>query len=88
MSTPLPREVCPKHEVLENALERIEASMRDGFDGVNRTLRDVATDLRQSAVTTGSIETRLRMVERVTFGAVGVALTGLAAAALALVIGS
>ena len=86
MPDPLPCEVCPKHEMLESALERIERSMRDGFDGVNRTLRDVAADLRQGAVTMGSIETRLHLVERVTFGGIGLALTGLAAAILALVL--
>lgn len=86
MSEPLPCEVCPKHEMLESALERIEPSMRDGFESVNRTLRDVAADLRQSAVAVASIETRLRLVERVTFGAVGLALTGLVAAVLALVL--
>ena len=88
MSAPLPRDVCPKHEMLEGGLERIEQSMREGFAGVNQTLREVAGDLRQGAVTMGSIETRLQLVERITFGAVGLALTGLAAAILALVIRS
>ena len=80
------RNVCPQHDLFRESLVRIERSMRDGFDSVNRTLKEVAGDLRDGAIAMENMRTRLRLVEKVTYSAVGTALTGVLLAILALVL--
>lgn len=82
---------CPHHGCVETSLVRIEQSaksMREGFDAINKTLKEVAADLRNSAVVTNGLQIRLNLLEKVTYGAVGTALTGLLVAVLALVLKS
>ena len=79
------RPVCSQHDLFRESLLRIERSMRDGFESINRTMREVATDLRNGAVTIGNLQTRLGLVEKLLYGAAGTALTGVLLAILALV---
>ena len=82
---------CPNHSCVETALVRIEQSaqsMREGFEGINKTLKEVAGDLRNGAIATNGLQIRLNLVERLVFGAVGTALVGLLMAVLALVLKS
>ena len=63
------RTVCQKHEALEVSLTRIERATREGFDRMNKTLSDIAKDLRDGAVEMATIRIRLSLVERVLYGA-------------------
>ena len=80
------RQVCQKHEALEVSLTRIERATREGFERMNKTLSDIAKDLRDGAVEMATIRIRLALVERILYGAVALALTGLGAGVLALII--
>ena len=80
------RQVCQKHEALEVSLTRIERATREGFERMNKTLSDIAKDLRDGAVEMATIRIRLAVVEKICFGAVALALTGLGAGVLALVL--
>ena len=80
------RRVCQKHEALEVSLARIERTTREGFAGVNESLREILKDLREGAVEIATIRVRLTLVERITYGGVAIALTGLAMAILSLVL--
>ena len=80
------RSVCQKHEAFEVSLTRIERCTREGFERMNKTLCDIAKDLREGAVEMATLRVRLALVERVTYGGVAIALTGLAIAILALVL--
>jgi hypothetical protein len=77
--------ICRRHELLEQTLERLEHSVQDGFDSVNKTLKEVAKDLREGAVEMATLRIRLALVEKILYGATGTALTGLLLAILALV---
>ena len=79
------RPVCSQHDLFRESLARIEHSMRDGFDSVNKTLKEVASDLRDGAVTIGNLQTRVALLEKITYSAVGTALTAMLLAILALV---
>jgi len=80
------RKVCTRHSALEVSLARIEQTTREGFAGANESLREILKDLREGAVEIATIRVRLTLVERVTYGGVAIALTGLAMAILALVL--
>lgn len=80
------RAVCHKHEALEVSLVRIENTTREGLAEINETLRSVHKDLRDSAINMGEFKVRLHLIEKITYGCVGIALTGLATALLALVL--
>lgn len=86
MTADPPRGVCPKHESLEVSLVRIEHATREGFAEMSDTLKAVHRDLREGAVTMGQLSIRVGVLERVTYGCVGLALAGLATAILALVL--
>ena len=78
--------VCRQHEVLAQTLERLELSVQDGFASVNTSLREVAKDLRDGAVEMATLRLRISVLERLVFGAVALALSGLVAGVLALII--
>ena len=80
------RKLCRRHDSLEDSLKRIERCTREGFADVSSTLKTILQDLREGAVEIATIRTRLTLVERLVFGAVGIALTGLIAGVLALVL--
>ena len=80
------RVVCAQHDIFRESLSRIEMSMRDGFESMSRTFKEVAADLRDGAVTIGNLKTRVALMERVLFGAVALALSGLGVALFNLVV--
>jgi len=80
------RNVCQKHEALEVSLARIEFTTREGLAEINSGLKAILTDLREGAVEIATLRVRLALVERVTYGCVAIALTGLAVAILSLVL--
>ena len=80
------RRVCQKHEALEVSLARIERTTREGLAEINSGLRAILKDLRDGAVEMATHRLRISFLERVTYGGVAIALTGLAVAILALVL--
>jgi len=80
------RQVCQRHEALEVSLARIEFTTREGLAEINSGLKAILKDLREGAVEIATIRIRLALVEKILFGAVALALTGLGAGILALVI--
>ena len=80
------RKVCQKHSALEVSLARLERTTREGFAEINDGLRAILKDLREGAVEIATIRVRLTLVERVTYGGIAIALTGLAMAILSLVL--
>jgi hypothetical protein len=80
------RGVCSQHDLFRESLVRIERSMREGFDSMSRTFKEVAADLREGAVTIGNLKTRIGLMEKLLYGAAGTALTGVLLAILALVL--
>jgi len=80
------RNVCQKHEALEVSLTRIECTTREGFERMNKTLSDIAKDLREGAVEMATLRIRLALVEKILFGAVALALTGLGVALFNLIL--
>ena len=80
------RNVCPQHDLFRESLVRIERSMREGFDSMSRTFKEVAADLRDGAVTIGNLTTRVSLMEKLLYGAAGTALTAVLLAILALVL--
>ncbi len=80
------RDVCPRHELLETTLVRIEATTREGFAGVNRTLGEVAKDLREGAVTMTELRTRVNHLEKWLYTAMTSGIAGLITALLALLL--
>jgi len=83
-----PDTVCRRHELLETMLARIEKTTREGFAGVNKSLGEVAKDLRDGAVNMGRMQERIAHLERWVFGAMSAGLAGLAMALLALALKS
>ena len=81
-----PGQVCRRHELLEETLTRLERSVQDGFSTVNGTLREVAKDLREGAVEMATLRLRITLLERLVFGSVALALTGLGVALFNLVV--
>ena len=81
-----PDMVCRRHELLEQVLARLELSVESGFATVNNTLREVAKDLRDGAVEMATMRLRIQLLERLCFGSVALALTGLGMALFNLVI--
>ena len=80
------RVVCAQHDLFRETLVRIEQSMREGFDSVSRTLKEVSVDLRDGAVTMGNLQTRVALMEKLLYGSAGTALTAVLLAILALVL--
>ena len=80
------RAVCAQHDLFRDSIDRIERSMRDGFDSMSRTFKEVAVDLRDGAVTIGNLQTRTALLEKLVYSAVGTALAGVLLAILALVL--
>lgn len=78
--------LCARHLVLEDTLSRIERTVTDGFVVVNRSLKEVGADLRDGAVEMTALKVKLAIIERLVFGAVGAALTGIVLAVLALIL--
>ena len=81
-----PDPVCRRHELLEQTLERLEQATREGFAEVNKTMREVAKDLRDGAVEFATLRLRVSFLEKVTYSAIGTALTAVLLAILALVL--
>ena len=78
--------VCPQHDLFRDSLDRIERSMREGFDTMSSSFKEVAADLRDGAVTIGNLKTRISLMEKLLYGATGTALTAVLLAILALVL--
>lgn len=64
---------------LENAIQRLGTTMTDKLD-------HMADEARISAVSAATLELRVRFLEKLVYGAVGLGLTGLLVAILSLVI--
>ena len=82
------REVCPRHELLEVTLVRIEQTTREGFAGVSKTLGEVAKDLREGAVTMTELRVRTQHLEKWVYTAMASGIAGLITALLALLMKS
>ena len=81
-----PDVICRRHELLERTLERLEQSVQTGFSAMTATMKEVAEDLREGAVAMSEIKVRLNLLEKVTYTAVGTALTAVLLAVLSLVL--
>lgn len=69
------RDVCPHHYTLA-----------DDVAAIRSDIREVLRRLGSGDVSLATLDTRLRIVERVTFGAVALILTGVIVAGLCLVV--
>ena len=86
MSDDNTQSVCQKHEALEVSLARIERTTREGFADVSNTLKAVLADLREGAVQMAEMKVKIGLLEKITHGAIGTALTAVLLAVLALVL--
>lgn len=79
------RELCARHELFERDLREDLAEVKDGVARVHKRLDDLVAEIHRYDVALAEVKLRVQFLEKVVYGAVGLALTGIGLALFSMV---
>ena len=79
------RDLCPRHEMFERTLREDLGAVKDGIARIHKRLDDLVAEIHRYDVALAEVKLRVQFLEKVVYGAVGLALTGIGLALLSMV---
>ena len=80
------RELCARHETFERGLREDVADLKDGVARIHKRIDDLVTTIHRYEVALAEVRLRVQFLEKVVYGAVALALTGVGLGLMALVL--
>ncbi len=80
------RELCARHDMFERGLRDDMAEVKDGVGRIHKRIDDLVGEIHRYEVALAEIRLRVQFLEKVVYGAVCLALTGVGLALLSLVV--
>ena len=80
------RDLCARHESFERGLLGDVADLKDGVARIHQRIDDLVSTIHRYEVALAEIRLRVQFLEKIVYGAVALALTGVGLALMSLVL--